>query len=65
VRSEFEQSYADMLNRLDQEGAVLVLFNEDSRLPEYAEMDEITNDVELIRSFDDGKIFVGQKSSKE
>lgn len=65
VRSEFEQSYADMLNRLDQEGAVLVLFNEDPRLPEYAEMDEITNDVELIRSFDDGKIFVGQKSSKE
>jgi hypothetical protein len=60
-RPDFEQSYLEMLNTLERNDAVLVLFSQGARLPEFALSEEVSRQLDLIGDYPDGRIFASVK----
>ena len=57
VRSDYRESYEQMIVRLETEEAVLVLFNQSARLPEFAPPEELIQDMVVIGAYPDGAIY--------
>ena len=57
IRSDYRESYEQMIARMETEEAVLVLFNQSARLPEFAPPEELIQDMVVIGAYPDGAIY--------
>lgn len=57
IRSDYRESYEQMVARMETEKAVLVLFNQSARLPEFAPPEELIQDMVVIDVYPDGAIY--------
>jgi hypothetical protein len=57
TRSDFRESYEQMIARMETDDAVLVLFNRSARLPEFAPPEELIPDMVVIGAYPDGTIY--------
>lgn len=57
IRSDYRESYEQMIARMETEGAVLVLFNQSARLPEFAPPEVLVQDMTVIGAYPDGAIY--------
>jgi hypothetical protein len=57
IRSDYRESYEQMIARMETEEAVLVLFNQSARLPEFAPPEELIQNMVFIDAYPDGAIY--------
>jgi hypothetical protein len=61
IHEDFQSSLNLMIERLGKSDGHLVLFNQEARLPEFAEPDVLTKDLILIGEYKDGSIYTNAK----